>query len=139
MERLKWYIAVSPGLPSTAAVPFRGPVIRVFAEVAGTRNVVFVDFALRSAGEQKPVESGNRDFCAFVFVRDHSEGLSGLEVATESVNEQAALWRKCDTFERDFVDARVRLADAFRLRQDDGIENVEPVVVRGAPGVRDQD
>ena len=47
MERLKWYIAVSPGLPSPAAVPSVarcGSVCRIYE----SSNVVFVDFALRS-------------------------------------------------------------------------------------------
>src|SRR5215216_2481869 len=90
MERLKWYIDVSPGLPSAAAVPS----VARCASVCRTRensNVDFVDFALRRRPGQKPGEFGERRFHALMPNRGHPEGLGRLQVSAQVVDEDAAV------------------------------------------------
>jgi hypothetical protein len=48
MERLKWYIGVSPGRALSGGESPPWPGAGVFTGYAGAPNVGFVDFALRS-------------------------------------------------------------------------------------------
>jgi hypothetical protein len=49
MERLKWYIDVSPGRAHSGGESHPWPGAGVFTGCVEARNVSFVDFALRSA------------------------------------------------------------------------------------------